>query len=47
MGDYHVGDGYYRIFVFADNRRINVASFDGSDGNGYYGTGWWLAVSEV
>lgn len=38
--------GYYRIFVYAENRRIRLASFDGSDENGYYGTGWWLAVSE-
>ena len=37
-------DGWYRIFVFADNEKINLASFEGSDGNGYYGTGWWLAV---
>jgi hypothetical protein len=40
------GDGYYRVFVFAIDERINVASFDGSDGNGYYGTGWWLSVQD-
>lgn len=40
------GGGYYRIFVlaFGVDDRINVASFEGSDGNGYYGTGWWLSV---
>lgn len=40
-------EGHYRIFVLAENRRINLASFEGSDGNGYYGTGWWLDVAEV
>ncbi len=43
----HDNQGYFRVFVFADNERINVASFDGSDGNGYYGTGWWLDVMEA
>lgn len=42
--DDHDNEGYYRIFVFAEDQRINLASFDGSDGNGYYGTGWWLDV---
>lgn len=42
-------DGYYRIFVLAYgvDERINVASFEGSDGNGYYGTGWWLSVEKA
>lgn len=38
------GDGTYRIFVFAENQEINVAEFVGSDGNGYYGTGFSLTV---
>lgn len=38
--------GWYRIFVVAEDHTEHlVASFEGSDGNGYYGTGWWLAVS--
>jgi hypothetical protein len=37
--------GWYRIFVVAeDHNQHLVASFEGSDGNGYYGTGWWLTV---
>lgn len=36
--------GFYRIFVVANDERVQLASFEGSDGNGYYGTGWWLAV---
>lgn len=36
--------GWYRIFVVADATEINVASFEGSDGNGYYGTGYTLVV---
>lgn len=38
------GEGVYRIFVFAGADEINVASFEGSDGNGYYGTGFALTV---
>jgi hypothetical protein len=38
------GEGVYRIFVFAGADEINVASFEGSDGNGWYGTGFSLTV---
>jgi hypothetical protein len=43
---YHDNKGSYRIFVLAEDRRL-LASFDGSDGNGFYGTGWWLSVSNL
>jgi len=44
-GDPNYGeDGAYRIFVFAGNERINLATFEGSDGNGYYGTGYHIMV---
>jgi hypothetical protein len=36
--------GTYRIFVFADNQKINLATFEGTDGNGYYGTGFHVLV---
>lgn len=38
--------GFYRVFVlsFPNAERTLLASFEGSDGNGYYGTGWWLSV---
>lgn len=36
--------GFYRVFVFADNEQINLMQFDGSDGNGYYGTGYEILV---
>jgi hypothetical protein len=36
--------GAYRIFVFSGNERINLATFEGSDGNGYYGTGYHVMV---
>lgn len=42
--DFRSGKGVYQIFVFAEDREINVASFEGSDGNGYYGTGFALTV---
>lgn len=42
--DYGDVEGAYRIFVFADNQEINAAEFVGSDGNGYYGTGFSLTV---
>jgi hypothetical protein len=38
------GEKVYRIFVLAQDDRIELASFDGDDGNGYYGTGFWFAV---
>lgn len=44
--DYGNGDGTYKIFVFADNQRVNLATFEGSDGNGYYGTGYSIEVRE-
>lgn len=36
--------GYYRIFVLAGDERINLHQVDGTDGNGYYGTGFQLLV---
>lgn len=39
--------GAYQIFVFADNRPINLATFEGDDGNGYYGTGFWVEVLDT
>lgn len=44
-GDDHPdGTGHYRIFVYADNVKVNLATFEGSDGNGYYGTGYSIEV---
>ena len=37
-------EGYYKMFVIVEDKRITLASFEGSDGNGWYGTGWWLRV---
>lgn len=37
-------DKTYHLFVFADHRKINLATFEGTDGNGYYGTGFWVEV---
>lgn len=38
--------GHYRIFVLCENTKIKLAEFEGSDGNGYYGTGYWIKVYE-
>lgn len=38
-------DGWYRVFVFSADEKIALAPFEGGDGNGYYGTGWWLTIS--
>jgi hypothetical protein len=40
-------EGYYRIFVFTDNQRVNLMQVDGSDGNGYYGTGFEILVRDA
>jgi hypothetical protein len=42
--DHPCGDGRYEIFVFADNKMVNLATFKGTDGNGYYGTGYQITV---
>lgn len=34
----------YKIFVFAEDKRIKIAQIDGTDGNGYYGTGYAVYV---
>lgn len=34
----------YEIFVYAENRKINLLTVQGDDGNGYYGTGFWITV---
>jgi hypothetical protein len=39
--------GHYRIFVLAEDRRIKLAEFEGSDGNGYYGTGYWIVARPI
>ena len=38
------GAGVYEIYVIADNEQVNVARFEGDDGNGYYGTGFSIRV---
>ena len=34
----------YRVFVYAEDRRINLIDVEGDDGNGYYGTGFQLII---
>ena len=41
--EYGTYEGVYKIFVFAEDKRL-LASFEGSDGNGYYSTGFNIAV---
>lgn len=38
------GRGVYEIFVFTENEKVNVATFTGTDGNGYYGSGFSVRV---
>jgi hypothetical protein len=46
--DANAGNDYlgqvYRLFVLAQDDRIELATFEGDDGNGYYGTGFWFRV---
>jgi hypothetical protein len=39
------GNSTYRIYVYAENEKINLATFVGDDGNGYYGTGFEIHVT--
>lgn len=41
---YWEAEGCYRIFVYAENQKIKLAEFEGSDGNGYYGSGYWIYI---
>ena len=46
-GEYYDEDGLsYKIFVFAENKKIKILQVDGSDGNGYYGSGYSIIVRE-
>ncbi len=36
----------YRIFVLAQDERFELAAFEGDDGSGYYGSGFWFTVKE-
>ena len=40
-------DYSYKIFVYAENQQIKLLQVDGSDGNGYYGTGYSILVRGV
>lgn len=35
----------YNIFVYCDNTQINAVEIEGDDGNGYYGTGFWIGIA--
>jgi len=37
-------DTVYRVFVVAEDKRINLFAVSGDDGSGYYGTGYELLV---
>ena len=39
-------DTSYKIFVFCEDTRIKLLQVDGSDGNGYYGTGYTIHVKQ-
>jgi hypothetical protein len=41
---YYETDTSYKIFVFTEDKRITLAQVDGTDGNGYYGTGYEIYV---
>ena len=45
--EFDYDDFSYKVFVFADNQRINLFTFEGDDGNGYYGAGYWITVKGV
>jgi len=36
----------YRVFVLTGNQEVNVLTVEGDDGNGYYGTGYYLEILE-
>lgn len=45
VDDYGYGAQTYSIFVLAmGNEPVELAAFEGDDGNGYYGTGFWFKI---
>lgn len=47
VDDWEEGTTVYRIFVYAENRKINLLTVEGTDGNGWYGTGYHIDVYPV
>lgn len=45
--DKYEPDLSYRIYVVAEDTRINLLDIRGNDGNGYYGTGYRMMVREA
>lgn len=45
--DNEYDDTSYKIFVFCEDKRIKLLQADGSDGNGYYGTGYYIKVNKA
>lgn len=43
--DEHGNGLTYRIFVLAQDQRFELAAFEGNDGSGYYGSGFWFTVN--
>lgn len=43
-GDYDYND-IIHLFVYAENRKINLLTVEGHD-NGYYGQGFWIQVKK-
>lgn len=44
---YEAGSQWYKIFVYAENKQIMLAEFNGDDGNGCYGTGFNISVRKA
>lgn len=42
--DWEADGGYYEIFVVAEDKHIRLMRVEGTDGNGYYGTGYRVLV---
>ena len=42
--DYPNGKGIYEIFVVAEHKMIRLVALEGTDSNGYYGTGYRILV---
>ena len=40
-------DTFYRLYVYAENKKIKLMEFRGDDGSGYYGSGYDIYVRKV
>lgn len=45
--EYEADDHVVSLFVYAEDNRVKLVEANGDIGNGYYGSGFWIRVSNL